>query len=573
MSCLANVGYAQQCRNEEVRFVFLSNIPKDYHASDLRNFFSQFIEPRKITCFHFRHRPEIQASHANSVKSSELLECVRSRRRDPSRLCCFLTLKNEYVASFLNTYHLAHWLNVKDEIPLSDQCVLRSIEFDREPDMQDILQFLEFRPPKWMPQGNVGTPTEHFFKLIKNCELERSAISKLKLNFNARSKARKYGAVPYKYDSYCEITPSGLFPEPGEIRSCNGTRILNNSEFEESRTLGLFEVQASSDVSPEVHPDTESPETEDDEPCEDWERFEALHDDPYKVNRDDKANIKYEDKIELVWEKGGSGLVFHTDERTWRKMDPLRKEEFFDEPASFDWDIDMEMYENPSVLSVGPTPTGHWGSARDTADLIDMNREKGSLEDSSITSPPEAPQCSKFGTEGFGSHFMRKMGWTPGGRLGAPTSAVSCSFGLIDPLNGSGSLPPRVRTGLGYYGRRITRRNETSALTEQSKRSLSEKESSPRTVYIRSVFDSPKIVATRTGTDLTSNPLYRNDPRLTMKYRESKSSLSDPSRNLISKTLPAIQHNRTVILTPHGAVSKQGITFVPGGWLFPRRTC
>ncbi|VDN37162.1 unnamed protein product [Dibothriocephalus latus] len=34
------------------------------------------------------------------------------------------------------------------------------------------------------------------------------------------------------------------------------------------------------------------------------------------------------------------------DEFAWRQADSLRKEEFFDEPASFDWDIDMQHYED-----------------------------------------------------------------------------------------------------------------------------------------------------------------------------------------------------------------------------------
>ncbi|VDP95057.1 unnamed protein product [Echinostoma caproni] len=127
-------------------------------------------------------------------------------------------------------------------------------------------------------------------------------------------------------------------------------------------------------------PDEDVPQPDEDEPCEEWERFEALHDDPYKITRSDKANLKYEDKVELPWEKGGPGLVFHTDERTWRKMDPLRKEELFDEPASFDWDVDMEPYENPSELPIGPTPTGHWGSARDTYDLIDIQRSREQID-------------------------------------------------------------------------------------------------------------------------------------------------------------------------------------------------
>ena len=38
----------------------IGNIPPFYHAVDLRNYFSQFLEPGGFICFHFRHRPETQ---------------------------------------------------------------------------------------------------------------------------------------------------------------------------------------------------------------------------------------------------------------------------------------------------------------------------------------------------------------------------------------------------------------------------------------------------------------------------------------------------------------------------------
>lgn len=125
---------------------------------------------------------------------------------------------------------------------------------------------------------------------------------------------------------------------------------------------------------------TENQIINDDEAEEEWDRFESLHDDPYHISRSNKANISYESKIEKVWEKGGSGLVFHTDQRTWTKLDSLRKEEFFDEPASFDWDIDMESYENPSTYTNGPAVNGKWSSARDTSDLIDIQRSRLELD-------------------------------------------------------------------------------------------------------------------------------------------------------------------------------------------------
>ena len=53
--------------------------------------------------------------------------------------------------------------------------------------------------------------------------------------------------------------------------------------------------------------------------CEEWERHEALHDEPMKGERN-KERL-FEEKIELKWEKGGSGLVFYTDAQHWKKLE------------------------------------------------------------------------------------------------------------------------------------------------------------------------------------------------------------------------------------------------------------
>lgn len=110
-----------------------------------------------------------------------------------------------------------------------------------------------------------------------------------------------------------------------------------------------------------------------DELPEEWDRFQALHDDPYNVDRTANKNLKYESKIELKWEKGGSGLVHYMDEFAWRQHESIRRDEFFDEPASFDWDIDTEHYDDHrdggsgGLLTRYPAP-----GDLDSVQLIDM---------------------------------------------------------------------------------------------------------------------------------------------------------------------------------------------------------
>lgn len=46
------------------------NIPGKFRSTDLRNFFSDFIERGKFKCFHYKHRPEV---NKNESKKFQLL--------------------------------------------------------------------------------------------------------------------------------------------------------------------------------------------------------------------------------------------------------------------------------------------------------------------------------------------------------------------------------------------------------------------------------------------------------------------------------------------------------------------
>lgn len=58
---------------------------------------------------------------------------------------------------------------------------------------------------------------------------------------------------------------------------------------------------------------------QDDDSCEEWERHEALTDDP--TNQERNKDRLFEEEIELKWEKGGSGLVFYTDAQYWQEQE------------------------------------------------------------------------------------------------------------------------------------------------------------------------------------------------------------------------------------------------------------
>lgn len=65
----------------------------------------------------------------------------------------------------------------------------------------DLLAMPELTPPVLMPAGNVGTPVSVFLQLIQSCRLPSRLIRKLGLTFPKTGSHRRYGNVPYQYNT------------------------------------------------------------------------------------------------------------------------------------------------------------------------------------------------------------------------------------------------------------------------------------------------------------------------------------------------------------------------------------
>lgn len=248
--------------------------------------------------------------------------------------------------------------------------------------MDDLLKLSELHPPSFMPNGNVGTSLKSFIHLIRTCQLPPHVIKKLGLKFPGSRSKHLYGSVRFDYVNHtnkgdislcneenasigCDYCPHEMMSNESlvdqlvtdnqtnvAINDAQNDHILKTSKSStnnayqntQSTNLGNFDGKNTNELlsdeqNNKLHDvdgndslsDTES------EP-EDWERHEALHDDV-----DCQARTKerlFENKIELKWEKGGSGLVFYTDAAYW---DSLSGD--FDEQTADDWDIDMSIYE------------------------------------------------------------------------------------------------------------------------------------------------------------------------------------------------------------------------------------
>ena len=69
-------------------YAMIFNIPSSYHASQLRNFFSEIVESSGFENFHYRHRPMMNKprilSNNDNSKSSKKENCEKIAAAEPS---------------------------------------------------------------------------------------------------------------------------------------------------------------------------------------------------------------------------------------------------------------------------------------------------------------------------------------------------------------------------------------------------------------------------------------------------------------------------------------------------------
>jgi len=451
-------------------FVIVSNIPSAFHTSDLRRFFSSFVETEKFSCFHFRHRPEKgkvsdveKYSSSNSRNSSYSSEtCARvhkasTSKSDRATTCCIVKMKTEFVSSFLAQYHRKHWLDSNNE-EIGAKCFVSKVksadkiaasevpdtENDNSVNFSDseFLKLPELQPPNMMPYGNVGTSTSFFLTAIKECRLPAKLIGKLKLEF-PQSRKRVFGSVPHQYRGNSLL----LERRKMEMQNKAGPKVYGNGE--------------------------ESDPEDDNDTCEEWERHEALHNDVQanRTNHDQVQSSSYlaesgdleqqegtkekafEEEIELVWEKGRSGLNFYTDAQYWKSL-----EGDFDERNTDDWDVDMSVYYEKN--------TSH---DKDAVDALQMRRSdffrQGKHEESVFKKRKDVKEKKRRRTEsdyddkigsfevftrGVGGKIMAMSGWKAGDGLGKDNKGTPTP--VIGEDEGQG---PRDKSGMGYYGEKI----------------------------------------------------------------------------------------------------------------------
>lgn len=123
-------------------FVLIGNIPGQFHSSDLRAFFSHFIEKKGFVCFHFRHRPELLAERAAGSAGGEG-EGPRDEAsvgpRAPKSCCCVVAVVRGLERELRRLYLGKNWAHPNGEllrarVRISDLAILSPREPDKGSD-------------------------------------------------------------------------------------------------------------------------------------------------------------------------------------------------------------------------------------------------------------------------------------------------------------------------------------------------------------------------------------------------------------------------------------------------------
>jgi hypothetical protein len=200
----------------------------------------------------------------------------------------------------------------------------------------------EFHPPiDIMPNGNVGTPSEVYLRLIRECRLPAPLIAKLDLEFPKSIRKKIYSSVKYDYGlrkttkNNSSDNNKSINSDLDLVKTRSGHIINDNFAKYNDNYLNTNDIETKKFKTNNNKSSDDSDEDEEEE----WDRYESLHDDVTEQERT-KQRL-FEDEIELQWEKGGSGLVFYTDAQFW---DLNENKGDFDEKTADDWDLDMSLY-------------------------------------------------------------------------------------------------------------------------------------------------------------------------------------------------------------------------------------
>ena len=92
-------------------FFLVGNIPGSFRSANLRNYFSQYVEKKSFSCFHYKHRPE-HLKHKDGEEAG-LGEAVAapegSKHGNVTSKCCVVAVKKKFGGDFSKMYQNKNW--------------------------------------------------------------------------------------------------------------------------------------------------------------------------------------------------------------------------------------------------------------------------------------------------------------------------------------------------------------------------------------------------------------------------------------------------------------------------------
>ncbi len=449
------------------------NIPSQFGSADLRRFFTTFVEAQKFECFHYKRRPESKLEGFD--RKLFMPDSERSHGVDTNIAIAKLA-QAKFVKDFCSFYHMKHWTH-KDDTDMTSRCLV----FELPDSLKLPANLSELRAPGVAPQGNVGTPSKYFVEATRQCRLSTKVISKLGLNFNER-RGRTFSAVP----------------PPSDLTDGSNTR-KNRRRQQEPVNLNQPSQKAAKLSDPKQdqnaafkddNSDQEETKDQNEEyEEEEWDRHRALHDDvsARRVVKDvddlnDQPGTKdrlFEEKMEVTWDKGSSGLVFYTDAQFWREAENHEEAEDAD-----DWDVDTAEYE---VAGSGDK------DARDAADMRRSDAFRSANMTESVFSKKAKKRPTRVGsfeshTKGIGRRLLEDSGWKDGDGLGSRRQ------GRPEAVDSRGQ---HGRSGLGYSGKLVNEGNpgpssnyySTSTFRKETSSSNHRHDEDDNIIHISTIYD------------------------------------------------------------------------------------
>ncbi|ESO09134.1 hypothetical protein HELRODRAFT_169076 [Helobdella robusta] len=396
------------------KYVLIYDIPKHLHSKFLRRLFVAATESNVFRCFHYRH-----------FSSKYMISKVIQFQNDTN--VCFIKLNRaDCVTPFISRYSSEPWNSGDGEKLFLKFLKLKLIKSEREATSEEVkTKFVnvdsitekrlksiqDLRPPRILINGNVGTPLAHFIDLIQNCKLPPTLLPKLGIKLQNLYKTRKYVSIPWNYEcSGNNFLPVQLITNRKRKTKDNFSK-ANVSENIEDKFLTK----------------------NDDEEAEEWERYESIHEDPFKMVPKEKH---FEQEMEIVWEKGGPGIVWYTDINYWDQFEEN------DERETDDWDV------NYSELEDDEYKTEKHDNLKEIEEMEPgFSTFKPSQTKKKNKNAFELGHFENFSKK-FASKLMKKYGWKRGEGLG-PSGK-----GMSEALHCEGQSGHN-KTGFGYRGSKL----------------------------------------------------------------------------------------------------------------------